>query len=190
MRVRFFWLAFFYRTTVIEDCEFILHQQSFEISSYAHGAGVWSYYSITIQGTGKFYPSEGLITIDYSMYRNDNSESQKHHIEMYNYDKYKASGKYLGDDNEEVYIEQMNDTISLNIKGSFENQDYHWENIKGNDYGCGFYCAEQEVIEINTNETQVIYVVGHKEKNSIDIIIYGLYGSTSFDNIRFSVNKD
>lgn len=174
----------------IEDCELILHPQSFEDSSYIRGVGGWIYNSRTIEGRGKFYPTDGLISIDYIMYLNDNPEPQRHHIEMYNYNKYRVSGKYLGNENTEVNIKQLNDSIILNIKCSFENQNYHWENIKGKDYGCDIYIPDQVVVDKITGETQVIYITGSKERNTIVMFINGLSETSPFDRIMFTVTKE
>ena len=116
---------------------------------------------------GSFNPENGFLTIDYAVERTYTGEVINTKIEANNYTRYKASGKYIDENENEVNIENVSDSLKLSIKCTYNQKKYFWENVSGYDKGCRIYIHKQEVVEIHSGKLQTITGKGTKDENSI-----------------------
>lgn len=161
----------------VEGNKLEIYPQTFYTSYYPGGnSGGWVdtvlvYDTISVNGLGSFNPENGLLTIDYSVERTYTGEVINTRIEANNYIKYKASGKYYGNNENEVIIENVSDSLNLSINCTYNQKKYFWENVSGYDKGCGIYIHKQEVVEIHSGKLQTITGGGNKDENSISMWI-------------------
>lgn len=180
----------------VEGNKLEIYPQTFYISFYPQSGSGWGNDTllvtdtVTVKGLGDFYPDNGLLTIDYTLERTYSRGVISSRIEANNYLKYKASGKYYGENENEVIIENVSDSLKLSIHCTYNQEKYYWENVKGYDNGCSIFIPKQEVMEIHSDKLQTITGGGNKDENSISMWIDIHHGIGASRIGNFLITKD